>query len=328
MFNRAGGVGLDIGSRKIKLAKVKRRGYQLQLLKYGGMPAPAGMVEGGSILDPEELGKELSGLVNKLGLHGQKVVSAVSGQQVYICNLILPRMSRQESREAAIYQAVTFLPIPIEEAAIDVFPWRNFEDNEGKKSELFFAAVPKVQVDNLNTVCQAAGLKLVAVELEPLVIKRILTPDNESGVMAILQIDASRCYFSVFSGEILIFYRTMVSFYDHIERVTAEEIWDTINITQESPFKHVAGEFITEVCRSVEYYNINYEKKLEKIWLCCGSAGMMGLAAMLAAEITCNVETANFLPRIILPNDLDERLKQELNYDFPVALGLAAREVI
>lgn len=331
VFKRAADLGLDIGSKKTKLAKVKRKGLEWQLVKYGCIDTPAGLVEAGNISEPEKVGAGLAGLVKSMGLEGQRVVSAVSGQQVYIRNLVLPRMSRVESREAAIYQAVTFLPIPIEEAAIDVFPLRDFEDEDGKKSELFFVAVPRLQVDNLDLACHTAGLRLVAVEIEPLAINRIMLPEYASGVRALLQIGASRCYFSVFSGHTLLFYRTLSSFYQNISFIIGEENMDfeSLQNIQEGQFRYIVRDLISEVNRSVEYFNIQHHpQKLERLWLCGGGTGLKGLDTALAAEISCEVQVADFLPRFILPADMDDRAKREINYDLPVALGLSAREVI
>ncbi len=331
MLKRTADLGLDIGSKKIKLAKVKRKGNELQLLKYGSIDTLPGLVEAGNIFEPEKVGAEMAGLVKRMGLEGQRVVSAVSGQQVYIRNLVLPRMSRSESRAAAVYQAVAFLPIPIEEAAIDVFPWRDFEDEDGKKSEVFFVAVPRLQVDNLDIACFNAGLKLAALEIESLAINRIFLPNQTSGVRALLQIGASRCYFSVFSGTNLLFYRTLSSFYENISFIIgkANINIDSLQSIQEEQVKYIVRGLVAEVRRSVEYYNIQHpERKLEKLWLSGGGTGLKGLAAELAAEIACDVQTADFLPRFTLPVDLDERAKREINCDFPVALGLAAREVI
>ncbi|MDD3024668.1 MAG: type IV pilus assembly protein PilM [Syntrophomonadaceae bacterium] len=330
MFKRTADIGLDIGSNKIKLAKVKKKKCEWQLIKYGCIDTPPGLVEAGNIFVPEEVGAELAKLVIKLGLAGQRVVSAVSGQQVYIRNMVLPRMSLSESREAAVYQAVSFLPIPIEEAAIDVFPWRDFKDEDGDKSEFFFAAVPRIQVENLELVCLAAGLKLAAVEIEPLAINRIMLPPNASGVRALLQIGASRSYFSVFRDQNLLFYRTLSSFYKNIGFMAGTEKHDIgLHNIQEKEFKNIVRDLFAEVGRSVDYYNNRHsEEKLEKIWLCGGGGHLKGLDEVLAKEISCEVQVADFLSRLILPAYMDESARQEINHNFPVALGLAAREVI
>lgn len=331
MFRRTADLGLDIGSKKIKLAQVKRKGSELHLIKYGSIDTPPGLVEAGNIFEPEKAGTEIAGLVKRMGWEGQRVISAVSGQQVYIRNLVLPRMSRSECRAAAVYQAVDFLPIAVEEAAIDVFPWRDFQDEDGKKSEVFFVAVPRLQVDNLDLACQTAGLKLTAVEIEPLAVNRIFMPGQASGVRALLQIGASHCCFSVFNGTNLLFYRTLSSFYENICFIIGEANinLESLQCVHEGQFKYIVRDLAAEVGRSVEYYNIqNSDRKLEKLWLSGGGTGLKGLAGELAAEIACDVQTADFLSRFTLPVDLDERAKREINCDFPVALGLAAREVM
>ncbi|MEN6351365.1 MAG: pilus assembly protein PilM, partial [Syntrophomonas sp.] len=207
---------------------------------------------------------------------------------------------------------------------------RDFEDDEGKQREIFFVAVPRIQVENLETTCRMAGLKLVAVEIEPLALKRLLVPGNEGGVRAFLHLGASRSYFSVFEEEILLFYRSISSFYENIRFIIGEDPagLEQINISQDGQFKFIIRDLIAEVGRLVEYYNIQSGKKIEGLYLCGGGASLQGLDEALNTQISCPVETADNLESFELSFDGDESVRRELNYDFPVALGLALREVI
>lgn len=107
MFARKS-VGLDVGSHMIKLAEIRRYGNIGSIKKFGHIATPPGTVENGMINNPEEVGRELGKLVEKLKLKGSKVVSALSGQQVYTRLMTLPAMSLDDLRSAALYQATSF----------------------------------------------------------------------------------------------------------------------------------------------------------------------------------------------------------------------------
>ena len=67
MLFRATGIGLDIGSKKIKLARVKKVKKGLELMDFASMPTPNGVIEYGKIIAPVELGKAISSLVKEMG---------------------------------------------------------------------------------------------------------------------------------------------------------------------------------------------------------------------------------------------------------------------
>ncbi len=336
MFNRLPGIGLDLGDQTIKLAQVKRRQNGLQLVKYGSLPMPAGAFAAGIIQDPERLGQELQGLVKQLNLTGQQVVSAVTGQQVYIRNLILPSMKLKELKAAVHYQATNFLPIPVEEAAIDIFPLRNFEDEEGKKTEIFFVAVRRRQVENLATTCRAAGLRLAVVEIEPLALYRVLGGTTDS-VTGFIELGLSRSYFAVFKGINLVFYQSLPVGCSALEKIFKINSWyrpDGFNeaeIGLDQQYDHLTGDITVEIKRMAEYYVMQGEtgpEEIDNFILCGRGAAIRALHARLIEELGCQVEVADILPRIIAPPHLSAAQKLELQYDFNVTLGLAAREVV
>lgn len=326
------GIGLDIGSRKIKLVRVKKGARSLQIVKLGSIPTPPGAVEAGNIYNPEKLGYVVGELAKKLNLKGGPVTSAVSGPQVYTRNLVMPRMKLEELKEAVKYEATTFLPIPVEESAMDVLPLRNFEDEEGKKVEVFLVAVRRQQVENLQSVCKHAGLKLEAVEIEPLAINRVISTAAGSGPKAFLNIGTTRSYFSVFQDGVLVFNRYLSfgssAFYQNQNSDIEGQVegGDNIQIIpgQED---YLVRDIIAEVARSVEYYTMQNPLGLGDIYLCGGGSRLQGLDKAIASGINCAVQVANPLDLFSLPSDLDEYQQRELRYDFTVALGLAVRGV-
>lgn len=168
------GIGLDIGSRKIKITRVKKKGAELEIVNFASRETPRGVMEAGAIIDPYVLGEVIAELVNELGLKNRPVISAVAGPQVYTRIISMPKLSMEEIRQAIKYEAAAFLPIPVEEAAMDIYPIREYRDGEGGKVELLYVAVRKSQVERLKTSCRLANLKLQTIELETLALSRFL----------------------------------------------------------------------------------------------------------------------------------------------------------
>lgn len=336
MFNREPVIGLDIGSKKIKLVQVKKGKKGLQVVKFASISTPPGMVQAGIINAPEELGKELGKLVSDLQLNGKSVVSAVSGQQLYTRTLIMPKMKLEELKEAVFYQAANFLPIPIEEAATDVFPLRDFEDERGKKTEVFFVAVRQYQVDSLVQTCHAAGLKLKAIDIEPLAIYRLL---SLSGIAAdrsigILNMGASGSSLSVFRKDTMNFYRFLSfgceAFLSDYNFMTVPNFsgLDQIEIEGNNQYDYLISDILAELLRSIEYYTIQHNDTVDAVYLIGGGSRLKGLDEKLASGIEREVLLADTLSYLTVPENLNSEAKRELQCDFSVALGLAARGII
>ncbi len=338
MFRKIADIGLDVGSKKIKLARVGKRGDKLEVLNFGSMDTPPGLVEAGTIYDPEALGQAMRPLVNELNMSGKQVISAISGQQIYTRNIVMPRMKLKDLKKAIEFQASNFLPIPVEEAALDIFPVREFEDQEGKKTEVFFVAVRQIQVENLISACRMAGLQLVAVEIEPLAINRVIGAGDITEKRAFLNIGGTRSYFTVFKDEMMVFYRSLSfgcsSFHPGIGLDPGDECagLETVQIENNPQYDFLMRDIMAEVSRSAEYYAMQSDEptpdSVDKILLCGGGSRINGFDRILSEGLGKIVQLADPTTRLILPGEISNIHAQDIKHDFLVVLGLAARELI
>ncbi|MEA4923977.1 MAG: pilus assembly protein PilM [Syntrophomonadaceae bacterium] len=334
MFNRLSGIGLDIGSQKIRMIQAAPKRTGLKIIKFGSTNTPPGTVEAGLIVDCERLGEELKLLVRRLKFNGKRVVSAVGGQQLYIRNLIMPRLKPEEMKEAVYYESTKFLPIPAEEAAIDICTLRDFEDETGKRTEVFFLAVRKQQVENLEYSCRMAGLKLAAVEIEPLSLFRVWGRRTEE-VVALLYLGSERSYLTIFERGVPVFYHCLSagvfsSYYTSpINQISKVRRWGEIININEPPYSHIVR-ITDEVKETLAYYQKSIKDALAPLSkiLLCGRAAIPSLQNSLVQRLNLKVEAVNVLQSSTLPRGLSPEEENELQYDFSLALGLAARKVV
>ncbi len=333
MFTSRTSTGLDIGSQSIKLVQVQRRGNKAKVKTFGQIPTPSGLMENGFITDPDVVGQELGKLVDRLKLRGAKTVSALSGQQVYTRLLTLPAMKLDEMRHAALYQATSFLPISIEDVTTDVYPVRYFEDEEGKRCEVFFVAARKAQAENLIKTCQVAGLKLNRVEIEPLAL-HTLYHQQLSGqkVKGVLNIGATRSYLAIFQEDILVFVRSIgfgcTALYQYMkESGTGNMKLENLDC-QDAGCETLMRDIVSELSRSLEYFRLQSKhEELSEIILCGGGARVGGIEEYLSGQIGVPVMVGDFAAHIQLPDNIAAKDKSDLTYEYPVALGLAMRGV-
>ncbi|NLG33623.1 MAG: type IV pilus assembly protein PilM [Syntrophomonadaceae bacterium] len=333
MFSNRSSVGLDIGERRIKIVQVKKTRKGFRVSAYGCIETPPGAMENGVITDPVALGEQLGKLVRELLLQQKKSVAAVPGHQVYTRIMVMPQMKLQELRQAALFQASSFLPIDIEEVTSDIFPVREYEDEEGKKTEVFFIAVRKTETDNLFTCCQHAGLKLTRVEIGATALARVYSDyfqENQGKVIAVFNIGANRSCISVYSEGILSFLRFMpfgaAQFYPDENNGTG--IHGDIDLKAER--NHVLlHEIGSELMRSTGYYEIqNPGKSIDLTIICGGGSRIKGIEEELASRLNHPVELGRLNHNLILPNMDGQPLLADFRHDYPIALGLALRGVL
>ncbi|SHG66146.1 type IV pilus assembly protein PilM [Thermosyntropha lipolytica DSM 11003] len=330
MFKDRITLGLDIGTERTKIALLQKRGREAEIKLLESLPTPRGFVDSGNILEPVQLGEEIKKVVEKHGLKGRKTAASVSGPQVYTRIFTMPEMKKEELREAALYQASTFLPIPLEEAAVDVYPLRLLEDDEGKKREVFFVAVRKSQVERLQIVCETAGLNLQVVDIEPLALERAAKAPEE--IKAFLHIGSNRAQFSVFAREMLVIHRSL-SFGCSAFLIAGNpscpvpETLENIDV-RTGEYDYLVSDMMGELLRAVEYYRLQNKEPLMRIYISGGGSRLKGLDEVIEKNTGVKASLVE-LNQVFRGKELDdEKRKREIKYDFMIALGLALRGVI
>ncbi len=325
LFNRSG-IGLDIGSKKIKLARAKKAGMGLELAELASMPTPEGLLEQGRIAAPEELGKAISPLVNKLGWKGKKVISALSCQEVFCANYILPRMNREESREAAMFQSSPSLPFSLEETACDIHFLGENDNNGNRKREVFFIAAERLQVEYLKQVCTLAGLRLRAVEIPALALNRLWHNHELKGLEAYLDIGFSYANLAIFKQRNLLFQKRFASFLAEIgANLGGDLLLGKMDIKENPQIRDSVEDFSGRLRQMLaSFQRQQREIPIEQLYLWGGGAKLRGLAKYLAAVL--NTATATLTtPGYLHLSPRAEEYRSELCSDFPAAIGLASR---
>lgn len=334
MFNRrkaAPGIGLAVGVTQATLTRVKQKKGKLQVGGFGNIFVPAGTADAGLINDPVKLGQALGELVGRMNLKGKQVVSSIGGPQVFIRNIVLPRMKINELKEAALFEATTFLPIPVEEAAIDVYPVRHFEDEDGKQTELFFVAVRRQQVENLRVTCEVAGLDLVAVELDPIALHRIMGHLEGDEPQAYLYMGNTRSFICVMKNGALIFQRYFSSGTDAISQALDpdQHPHQVLLRVDMDNHQYLVRDLITQTSRSLEYFRVQFNDELKAPLVLCGTgARIQSLDKTLSEALDHKVVKGDVSARLQFSSGVQEHDRNDLSYDYLISLGLAAREVI
>ncbi|MGC8667599.1 MAG: type IV pilus assembly protein PilM [Chthonomonadales bacterium] len=243
-------VGLDIGSKHIKVAELVpgRNGPTLRAL--GVAPTPAEAVENSVIVDPQLLGQAVKKLLKESGISTKNSVSSLSGQTALVVRVIeVPRMSESELAETMKWEVERHVPFAASEVIMDFQPIER-EDTpaDAQNMEVLLAVAQQDMVDRHVEMLFAAGLSPSAIDVEPLAVSRSLIelgPDPYGHrTIAIINIGASNTDIGIFRDGILAFPRTLPLAGDSLTRAIAAQMGVTEDQAEELKLKY--GEVIMD----------------------------------------------------------------------------------
>lgn len=252
----AGGsyVGLDIGSTLMKVAEVRRSNKGLEVIALGLAKTPIEAYENNLIVDVAVLSKAVKALLKDAGISTRQCVSSVSGQSAVVVRVIeVPKMNPAELKETMNYEVERHVPFASSGGGVitDYVPIERPEGvADGQNMEVLLAAAQQDTIDRHVEMLFAAGLKPVAIDVEPLAVGRTLLETgpadaNQPGhTVAIVNIGASITDVGIYRDKLLCFSRTLPIGGDNFTRAISEHL--QVDLETAEKYKYDVGEVILD----------------------------------------------------------------------------------
>lgn len=337
------GVGLDIGSKTIKLVELAQEGNTFRL-KASGIVGYKGRSLEQSKDDKEMavLAEAVKKLHKEAKVSSRDVAIALPEPQVYTRTIKFPLLTDAEIASAVKWEAEQYIPIPVNDAIVQHQILERREDVSPAQVEVLLVAAPKALVDKYLKLVEMAGLNLAAVETGLMALVRSLAPLDQ----AILLVDfgARSTDIAIAKKGLLYFSRSIptageaftraVSQTLGIEEQQAEEYKRTYGLSSlqlegkvrkalDPIFRLVAD----EMRKAMHFYQSEEKGELPKsVILSGGTAGMPEAASSLTKLLGLEVVVGNPFTKVeVAP----EAVKSLSGYAplYSIAVGLAMREV-
>lgn len=309
-FNKTS-IGLDIGSRFIKLVELKSAGDNIILNKFAIKEIPEDLK-----LDREKITTQLiSQLLSENNIKGRNVNICATGQSVFIRFVKLLQVKEDKLKQTMKFEAQNQIPFPLNEVAWD---W-SLLDTPGKGTrKAVIAAIKKNLVDEMMSRLKAVKLSTNLIDISPLSLYNCLIFNedcNEEGLGAVLDIGAKTTNLVIFKkGNIWI--RSFP--------IAAERIEEAKDQGME--------ELVGEIERSVEYYFLQGEeeyrgeKKLDELIITGGGSAIDGLESRIAEKLNVKPKTLDPFRKLRVSKEMFSRLQEKMiKNQFSIAVGLALR---
>lgn len=173
-------IGVDLGSRYIKVAEVKLQGRQPVVTALGIAETPEGAVDHMGVHDPKAVGAVLKQLMASSGCTSGDVVLSLAGQgSVLVRTLEVPTMNDGELKQHMDWEITR--NIPFSESTV-VSDYKAFPPDQpgAQNMDVVMAIAPQSVVDMMVDLVKASGKKAGAFDVEPLGLARCLKVGYDS----------------------------------------------------------------------------------------------------------------------------------------------------
>ena len=119
-------VGLDIGASGVRAAELSFGKGPATLERFGQVALPPGAVRDGEIVDNDAVAHAVRQLWSQAKFSSKKVALGVANQRVIVRQVDLPWLPMPELKKSLAFQVQDFVPMPVEQAILDVHPLEEF----------------------------------------------------------------------------------------------------------------------------------------------------------------------------------------------------------
>ena len=341
-------IGVDISSSSVKLVELSQSpghtGYIVERYAIEALPKDA--VSDGNINNLDALAETLQRAWKRLGTKIKNVSVALPAAAVITKKILLPAGMRDEDLEYQVEsEANQYIPFALDEVNLD-FQVLGPASGDPDEVEVLLAASRKANVEDRVAAAQAAGLKVVVVDVEPYAAETAFTqiraqlPDGaEDKCVALIDIGAT-----VMNVNVL---RNGQSIYTRDQQIGGEQLTlqiqnmfgmsldqaeaakrsgnlpDNYESDVLSPFR---DSLVMEIARALQFFFTSSQyNEIDYIVLAGGSAVLPGLDDAVATRTQVSTMVANPFALMTLSSRIKNR---QLQADAPaliVACGLAMR---
>jgi type IV pilus assembly protein PilM len=335
-------IGLDIGSKTIKIVDLDKSGDKFQLKASGIVGYTGNPPE--KIDDSKEF-SVLAGIVKKLHretkISSRDVAIALPEPSVYTRPIKFPLLTDAEIASAVKWEAEQYIPIPAKDAIIQHEILEKLENTTPPQISVLLVAAPKKLVEKYAKVVELAGLKLVAVETELISLVRAMAPENQT--VLLVDFGARSTDLAIAKNRQLTFSRSISTAGEAftraveqglgVEKTQAEQYKRTYGMSTQQLEGKIKGAITPvfqvvadEIKKSFHFYQTEEKGDTPKsAVLTGGTAGMPEAASLLTQLLGIEVVVGNPFARVeVAPEAVNSLAGYAPLY--AIAVGLAMRE--
>ena len=339
-------VGLDIGSRAIKAGEILETKKGHRLVNFGTVDIGPGLIEEGTVKDPEAAADAIRSLWRDNNIREQNVALSIGGYSVIVKPISMDMMSDEQLNESIHFEAEQYVPFDINDVNLD-FHVIGESQSDPNKIDVILVAAKKELVNDFVDLVQMAGLNPCIIDHELFALQNIFEMNYEPSdkSVALIDIGASKTYLNILKGTSSIFTRDVslgcgqidqkiVSLIDcsyeeadKIKRSGPSESMSNADLRE--IISTVVNDWSIEINRALEFFYSTFpEERIDTIFLSGGGAHVKEFHNMLSQEAGADVEALNPFGNLPISGEhIDAAYMESIAPQAAICLGLALRRV-
>jgi type IV pilus assembly protein PilM len=339
-------VGLDIGSRTLKLAEIIDTKSGSALKNFSTIDIEPGLIEEGSVRDPEAVSEYIRELFKSIKVKDKDVAISIGGYSVIVKKINVQTMTEDELHETIHFEAEQYIPFDISEVNLDFQILGESEHNPNQMNVLLVAAKKEMIGEYINLM-KMAKLHPRIIDVDAFALQNIFkfnhTSEDEN--IALIDIGASKTSLNILKDNVSEFMRDVSLGCEQINDKIASTVGctieetETIRLGKESDLisaenlKEIIVSVVTDWCieikRALDFFYSTYpEEQISRIVLSGGGANIKKFLELLAAETAAEVEVINpFQNFIVDSNRFDTSYLEQIAPQAAICMGLAIRKI-
>ena len=326
-------VGLDIGTHAVKIIEIAEAPEKPLLIGLG-LKKITGMAK-------KEVSEAIKELAGEAKITAREASISVSGPSVTVRFISMPKMEEKSLRGAIKFEAEKFIPFNIIECVVDYQVLK--KDDKENKLTILLVAVKKERVQDTMKVALDAGFSVHTIDADSFAAAnaffRNFAPPAPDRTFAMLNIGATFTNVCIARDGLPCFVRDMtiggndfnavISKAAGIEGGDAESLKISPNEKRQELIdctRSVATNLADEVRLSFSYYENQYGRSVDEIYISGGSAKLAGLEELFKETFGLKISFWNPLQFLdAASSGIDAALLDKMKDSFSVAAGLALR---
>lgn len=337
-------LGIDIGSRSIKLIEIGKDKTGPVLLAAGSIPTPPNALTSQADADAKALGQAITKLVHDSASHARTVNLALPESQVFTRVIEMPSLSTRELSSALQWEAEQYIPLPLDQVNMDFSILRSAKETKTNKMDVLLVASPKALPEKYVGYAEMADLVVTVIETEIIAASRSLLQSTRSiRTSMIVSLGAQTTDLAIVRDGILAFTRSISAGGNALTRSIAQGLGLEVNQAEEfkrtyglepdkaegkitAAAKPILDTIIGEMKRAVAFYQEKFSNEtIQVILLSGGNAKIPGMVVYIAQQMGASIEIQIANPWAGIRRDPRFAVLDSEGPIFSVAVGLALR---
>ena len=174
VFGREIVVGIDIGSRCIKVVQVESTGAgRFRVIRAGMAETPVDSVRDGVVIGKDSVAQAIKDILQRCNIEATSAVAAISGSSVIVRHVKLPKIPEVTLRKSIKFEASRYISSPLDGSLVE-FEITGMVPGEEDKMAVMLVAAPNEMVDSRLAAISAAGLEPISMDIEAFAVQRFL----------------------------------------------------------------------------------------------------------------------------------------------------------